>query len=202
MSFINDDLDNIMGIHFGMTDDQRLSALIYWYNCGGSLQTPMLCSSAAQYGHIKSLQYLHETHGCQINNNACCLVALRAKSLDCLRYIFEHCNNVVYLKGTYTAFVAAKIGDVDCMQYIHEQGCAWSSETCDAAARHGHVECLQYAHQHGAPWTSKTTNITAEHVTRYGNYACLRYAYDNGCLEPTVPKYINIWNDMITRNIT
>ena len=38
---------------------------------------------------------------------------------------------------TYTKY-AAKVGSLDCLTYLHENGCSWTELTCSAAAENGH----------------------------------------------------------------
>jgi hypothetical protein len=44
---------------------------------------------------------------------------------------------------------AAKFGHLDCLTYLHENGCPWDKDTCRYAAQNGHLDCLRYAHTHG-----------------------------------------------------
>ena len=30
---------------------------------------------------------------------------------------------------------------LECIKYLHENGCPWSEKTCDWAAKSGHLEC-------------------------------------------------------------
>ena len=57
--------------------------------------------------------------------------------------------------------VASKGGHLDCLKYVHEQGCEWDADTCEAAARGGHLECLKYAHEQGCEWDADTCHSAA-----------------------------------------
>jgi hypothetical protein len=41
--------------------------------------------------------------------------------------------------------------DLECLKYLHENGCPWDEETCYVAALSGHLECLKYAQENGCP---------------------------------------------------
>src|SRR5207249_1163992 len=56
-------------------------------------------------------------------------------------------------------------GELKCLKYAHDNGCAWDEETCAYAAENGHLECLKYAHENNCPWNVSTCNSAA-----YGGY--------------------------------
>ena len=45
----------------------------------------------------------------------------------------------------------AQNGNVELLQYLHENGCPWDKKACSEAALNGHLECLKYAHENGCP---------------------------------------------------
>jgi hypothetical protein len=45
---------------------------------------------------------------------------------------------------------------LECIKYLHENGCPWSEKTCDWAAKSGHLECLKYLHENGCPLAVET----------------------------------------------
>jgi hypothetical protein len=70
------------------------------------------------------------------------------------------------------------------VKYAHENGCAWTHETCSAASLNGHLDCLKYAHENGCAWTIKTSFNAS-----YNDHQdCLNYAHENGCA-PAPPLY-------------
>jgi hypothetical protein len=76
--------------------------------------------------------------------------------------------------STFTALecaIAAKYGQLDCLQYLHEHGCPWDERTSFAAAEKGQLACLQYVIDHGCSWNSQTMNVAAN----YGRLDCLKY---------------------------
>jgi hypothetical protein len=76
-----------------------------------------------------------------------------------------------------TCLWAARVGQIECLKYVHENGCAWNSNTCKNAAKNGQIECLKYAHENGCEWTSWTCAYSAYN----GHLECLKYAHENGC---------------------
>ena len=78
---------------------------------------------------------------------------------------------------TKTSALAAEGGNLDCLKYLHENGCPWDLDTPNMAGLNGHLDCLKYAHENGCPWNSSTT----AHISNRGQFECLRYAYENGC---------------------
>ena len=38
---------------------------------------------------------------------------------------------------------------LECLKYLHENGCPWNEGTCSFVALRGHLECLKYAHENG-----------------------------------------------------
>ena len=76
-----------------------------------------------------------------------------------------------------TSEMAALNGHIDCLKYLHNNGCPWDNLTCRYASLQGHLECLKYAHSNGCPWNEETCNGAALH----GHIECLEYAHNNGC---------------------
>jgi len=72
---------------------------------------------------------------------------------------------------------AASNGHLDCLKYLHENGCQWYEDTCSHAALNGHLDCLKYAHEQGCSWNEDTCAFAA----RNGHLECLKYAYEQEC---------------------
>ena len=100
------------------------------------------------------------------------LVAARVGSIDILKKLFSRQHT-----KTYISLDAASGGNLECLQYVHENGCPWNVGTCEVAAAGGNLECLQYAHENGCPWDASTCYAAA----RGGHLECLQYAHFNGC---------------------
>ena len=76
-----------------------------------------------------------------------------------------------------TMNIAAKLGKVRAMAFLHERKCPWNECTPMRAAENGHLSCLQYAHSHGCPWNE----YTPARAAGSGHLDCLQYAHENGC---------------------
>ena len=66
-------------------------------------------------------------------------------------------KNIELKKSTNYCKQAAYNGHLECLRYLHENGCPWDGWTCIFAAKYGHLYCLQYAHENGCPWDSSTS---------------------------------------------
>jgi hypothetical protein len=73
--------------------------------------------------------------------------------------------------------IAAGSGQLECMQWLYENGVPIGAHTCWIAASCGHIECLRWLHERGAPWYDNVCFIAAKN----GHLACLQYAYEHGC---------------------
>ena len=71
----------------------------------------------------------------------------------------------------------AESGHLDCLIYLHEEGCPWNETTCEKAARNGHLDILKYLHEEGCPWDESTCKAAAMN----GHLDCLIYLRENGC---------------------
>jgi hypothetical protein len=80
-------------------------------------------------------------------------------------------------KEAILVYKAALAGHLECVKYLHENGCPWDERTCTEAAQGGQLECLRYMHENGCPWDEDTCHAAAE----FGNLECLKYALENGC---------------------
>ena len=56
---------------------------------------------------------------------------------------------------------AAIEGNLQLLQWAHEQGCPWNATICKLAAQGGHLDSLKYLHDHGCPWYGDTCEAAA-----------------------------------------
>ena len=49
------------------------------------------------------------------------------------------------------------------LQWLHNHGCPWDSETCRAAAIGGHLAMLQWARERHCPWDKGNVRAPAAH---------------------------------------
>jgi hypothetical protein len=116
------------------------------------------CSTAAQYGHLPALQYLHE-NGCPWDEYTC-FSAAENGHLPALQYLHE--NGCPW--DEYTCTSAAGNGHLPTLKYLHENGCPWDWDTCDNAADNEQWDCLQYAVDNKAPYWETNAKRHAEHL--------------------------------------
>ena len=53
--------------------------------------------------------------------------------------------------------LAAERGHLECLKYLHENGCPWTDLACSHAAVNDHLACLKYLHQNGC-------SLNADHL--------------------------------------
>jgi hypothetical protein len=76
-----------------------------------------------------------------------------------------------------TTALAARLGQLHALTFLHENGCPWKASACSSAASGGHLSCLQYAHEHGCKWDAETCTEAAQRR----HLPCLKYACEHGC---------------------
>jgi len=129
-----------------------------------------LCSS------LEGVSYLGQCTGLYLNQ-----VTLDRQGgllpdvLSLLKLQFQYYEGKVW--NSKTCSLAARMGWLDCLEYLHELGCPWDGTTCSEAARHNHLSCLVFAHTHGCPWNKETPD-SALHSR---SFVCYQFARDNGC---------------------
>ncbi len=79
-----------------------------------------------------------------------------------------------------TCAAVARLGHLDRLKYLHENGCPWDESACDAAVEGGHLECLKYLHENGCAWDEDTCTAAAEG----GHLECLKYLCENDTHTP------------------
>jgi len=62
---------------------------------------------------------------------------------------FRSFDNVVCKKD-------ARNGQLECLVYLHDNGCLWDEDTCRANAESEHIDLMRYAHENGCPWDENT----------------------------------------------
>ena len=67
--------------------------------------------------------------------------------------------------------------DLECLKYLHENGCPWNEEVCCYTASGGHFEILIYLHENGCPRDRNTCSSAA----RGGRFEILNYLHAKGC---------------------
>jgi hypothetical protein len=76
-----------------------------------------------------------------------------------------------------TFAMAADMGQIQMVDWLHEHGCPWNKYTCMSAAAKGNLKVLQYLREHGCPWDEHT----CLHAANGGHLSVLQWARNNGC---------------------
>jgi hypothetical protein len=77
-----------------------------------------------------------------------------------------------------TTALAARLGQLHALKFLHGNGCPWNASACSSAASGGHLSCLQYAHEHGCRWDAETACTAA---AKAGKLECLQYLFEREC---------------------
>jgi len=99
------------------------------------------------------------------------------------REVLEWLHNTGCSWDTITCVMAAIGGHLEVLQWARGHGCPWDAYTCAYAARSGHLHVLQWAREQHCPWNS----ITCHYAAETGHLAVLQWAREQGCQ----------WNKMI-----
>ena len=92
-----------------------------------------------------------------------------------LKYCID--NKLTDVLTVECCMIAAKAGDLEVLQQLHELRCPWDVTCCTEAAAQGHLHCLTYAHEQGAPWDAGTCAAAAKNK----HIECLTYLIENSC---------------------
>jgi len=146
-----------------------------------SIKYYRVACAAVEHEHLDCLKYAYE-NGCDCGNgNQISLYVATNKKLDCLMFIHKYiCNEFspcgdIFCKhkpwNTFASYHAARNNNIQCLKYLHENGCEWDISVCSGAAEKGALECLKYATENGCDW-----NIyTCRKAYMYGSIDCLQY---------------------------
>lgn len=99
-------------------------------------------------------------------------VLARSHRLEVILYVVPHLSK----DGDATA-IAAKVGHLILLKYLHNVCFSWHKDTCREAAAGGHLDCLRFAHENDCPWGSNT--VTG--AVKNNHLECLEYALTQGC---------------------
>ena len=72
---------------------------------------------------------------------------------------------------------AARRGNREVLEWLHNAGCPWDATTAGAAAAGGHLAVLQWAREQRCPWNVWTPAWAAMN----GHLAVLQWAREHGC---------------------
>jgi len=103
---------------------------------------------AARGGQVKCMRYLRDEVGIRQWSPLTMAVAARHGHLEAVQYAFEQKEAWI---STVACEWAAERGHLNCLKFLHEQGCPWDFQTLKKARARGHMECYNYAKDHGCP---------------------------------------------------
>jgi len=109
------------------------------------------CTTAARYGHLEILKYLHDNN-CPWDECAC---AAGSGHFEILEYL--HNNSCPWDERA--CALAAANGHFEILKYLHNNNCPWDKWACEYAAGNGHFEILEYLHTNGCPCKHKKYNF-------------------------------------------
>ena len=72
---------------------------------------------------------------------------------------------------------AARCGNREVLEWLHNTGCPWDTKTSACAAKWGHLAILQWAHEHDCPWDMWTT----AYASRSGHLRVLQWTREHHC---------------------
>ncbi len=79
----------------------------------------------------------------------------------------------------WTCRAAAEGDQLECLKYLHENGCPWDEWACTHAALWCHLECLKYLHENGCP-------LNIDHILNEGS----QDIDENGCPWEDIEAYL------------
>lgn len=133
-----------------------------------------VCEAAAEAGHLPVLRWTVQEHGVGVLSGCVSEFAAKGGHFDVLRWaVIEHGCPLDH----HAADSAAKHGNLEMLQWLHDQGCPLGSRTTREAATGGHLEVLQWARTVGCDWDESTCYAAAQG----GHTATLAWAREQGC---------------------
>ena len=72
------------------------------------------------------------------------------------REVLEWLHNTSCPWDVSTCWMAAMGGYLEVLRWLRERGCPWDTATCAQAAGHGHLRVLRWAREHQFPWNWAT----------------------------------------------
>ena len=131
------------------------------------------CTAAAQGGHLKLLQWLHERE-CSWYPFDICYYAAANGDIPMLQWMHE----IDCLWEGQACSSAATHGHLNVLQWLRcELKCRWTASICSDAAENGHLHVIQWAHSEGCPWDCCTLRSAIEN----GHFDVLVFALDHDC---------------------
>ena len=105
------------------------------------------------------------------------------------REVLEWLHNTGCPWDAWTTCAAAASGLLEVVKWLHNHGCPWDEITCAYAAQSGHLHVLQWAREHHCPWNSMTPAWAAGG----GQLEVLQWARERGCPWDTRNVFTRRW---------
>lgn len=103
-------------------------------------------------------------------------IAAAHRKLHCLQLLYsDHKCPLDYRPMV----MAAKSGCLECLQYLHQLGCAWTEDVTVAAAYHGHLDCLRYAVENGCECCADSLYLNGVNGADVNDYLASLGKYDD-----------------------
>lgn len=182
----------------------QLDCLKYLHEQGHPLNAAAI-RNATRCKQFDCLQYLHG-NGCPIDGEIY-LAAVQTDDMQYVRYVYdeiEHDTNHSWPGDERACEMAARNGNVECLEYLHRQGCPWDESTTIAAAGKGHLWCLIYACREGCPCSANVCSAAVAGV----QLDCLKWLIDHDCpidkaeCLSCIPHYKYCWRPIVQEMVT
>jgi len=121
--------------------------------------------------------FAQASHGCAtaVSTTALMQWAIHAKSPAALERFRRFYLPLLCLEQACSH--AALSGNREVLEWLHNTGCPWDTDTCAVAARGAHLEVLQWAREHSCPWDA----MTSAHTARSGHLRVLQWVREHHC---------------------
>jgi hypothetical protein len=150
--------------------EQRHLPLLQFLRTDGCTLFAELCDTAARYGQLSTLRWLHE-QGCDWDRQPVCDYAAESGSVPLMRYLKDKQGAVF---DAYTMRSAAGKGRSSVCRYLRSVHCPWDVEACNSAAASDHMSTLRSLIARGCPWSSLPVCTAA---ARAGDTELLAYVH-------------------------
>jgi hypothetical protein len=144
-------------------------AWLYSRGCPLTLHTVVRAAAA---GKLQAVKYLHD-EGCDCTREACAAAAENGH-LAVLQFLRRY---GVTWDADDIADTAAGNNDLPLLQWMQQQGAAFTSCTMASAASKGRLAVCQFLHAQGCDWDERACSGAAE----ANNLELLQWLHDNGC---------------------
>lgn len=110
------------------------------------------------------------------SNNNTLVRAVERGAIDIVKYL-----SLQVLWGAAPAFAAASCGQLEMLTLLHQRGHPWTEAACTVAAEKGNVQCLQYLCENGCVFDSNDLLMVA---AEKGHLDCLKFIYQRCLIWP------------------